>query len=181
MEDELVAAYAGVVGIVARPLPSLAVGVVWRGELGAQFNLPVSAQLGDLPLSVPRLEIAGETVWDPQVFALHVGWEPIDEVSIETGITWKQWSAFPVPIINTTAGLPAQESIEFIDTIVPRVGIETRHQIGGWQLVGRAGYAWEASPVGEQEGRHNFLDSDRHIASCGLRLRLGLVGIQLPG
>jgi len=167
VEDELVANYAGVVGIVARPHHTVSIGMVWRGELGAHFDLPVRADLGDLPLTIPNLTIAGETVWDPQVFALHIGYRPIKEFSMEVGVSWKQWSAYPIPILNTTEGLPPQEEITMTDTVVPRVGFETEHSIGAWRLAGRAGYAWEQSPVGAQEGRHNFLDSDRHIASFG--------------
>lgn len=171
VEDELIAEYAAVVGAVLNPSPRWAIGIVWRMALGASYDLPITADLATgtgIPLEVPRISVQGTATYDPQQAALHVGWQPIDELTVELGVTWKHWSAFPVPIENSTTAVPEQEPIEFTDTIVPRVGIESEMEFGRWRLAVRGGYHLEPSPVGDQPGRHTFLDGDRHIVSLGL-------------
>lgn len=170
VEDELVARYAGVFGVQANPHPNVSIGAVVRTALGGDFQLPVVADLGgDLPLAVPEINIEGMAVWDPLQVALHVGYRPFDELSIEVGATWKHWSAMPTPIENGTVSVPAQQALDFSDTVVARIGIESEHVVAThYHLAARAGYAYEPSPVGEQTGQHTYLDSDRHIASLGL-------------
>ncbi len=171
VEDELVASYAAVVGVVINPKPRWAIGIVWRMALGAKFELPITADLSGgtgLPLEIPTLQIAGSAVYDPQQAAIHAGWKPIDELSIELGLTWKHWSAFPLPLENTTNAVPEQEPLDFSDTIVWRIGVESEQQFGPWRFAARGGYTYEPTPVNEQMGRHTFLDSDRHILSLGL-------------
>lgn len=177
VEDELIAEYGGVVGFVARPHPTIAVAAAWRGALGGPYSLPINAQLGDsgIPIQVPPINLAGTAVWDPQQVAMHIGYQPLDELTIEVGVTWKQWSATPIPIENTTAAIPPQEPLEFEDTWVARLGIESELLFAEhWRFAARGGYAFEPSPVPDQTGQHNFLDGDRHIVSIGLGTGYGL-------
>ncbi len=180
VEDQLVARYAPAIGAVGRPHPDWAIGVVWRGELGGIFELPVEADLGDdLPLDIPPLQIAGTAVYDPGQLALHLGWEPAEGWSVEAGVTWRRWSQAPIPIENTTAALPPQEALDFSDTFSPRIGAEGRVDLGAWRLTPRLGYAFEPSPAPDQVGRHNFLDGDRHVTSVGLGLAYGGDGFRI--
>ena len=56
----------------------------------------------------------------------------------------------------------------FHDTVVPRVGLEWRHDPGAASLAAlRAGYRFDPSPVPDQTGITNFLDSNRHVISAG--------------
>ena len=169
VEDELVARYGGSVGIIGTPHPDVKLGLVWRSELGGAFDLPITAKLGaNIPIEIPPLRVAGTAAWDPMQVALHIGWEALPGFRIETGLTWKDWTTFPTPVENATTALPPQEPIEFSHTFVPRLGLEySASPADGWNLVGRLGYAFEPSPVGEQTGQHNFLDGDRHISSAG--------------
>ncbi len=174
VEDELVARYAPAVGAVGRPHPDWAIGLVWRGAIGGVFDLPVEADLGDdLPLDIPALRIAGTAVYDPAQLALHLGWQPMEKLSIEAGVTWRRWSNAPVPIENTTEALPAQEPLNYSDTFAPRIGAEGHFDFGAWRLATRGGYAFEPTPVPDQTGRHNFLDTDRHVISLGLGVGYG--------
>ena len=173
VEDELVTEYAAVVGALVHPHPAVAVGLVWRMELGAPYELPINADLGEstgISITVPELNISGTTVYDPGQVALHVGWHVLPTLRIEAGVTWKQWSAFPVPIEKTTSVLPALEPLDFSDTFVPRIGIEGELPLPSqtWHLRLRGGYAFEPSPVGEQPGGYTFLDGGRHVVSLGL-------------
>jgi long-chain fatty acid transport protein len=177
VEDQLVARYSPLIGIWAAPHPDVAIGLAFRGALGGTFDLPVRADLGDaLPLQVPELRIAGMAVYDPGQISAHIGWKPNEHISVESGITWRQWSEFPTPIENSTVALPAQPPLDFRDTIAPRIGFESPWDLGSWRLTGRLGYAWEPTPVPDQTDQHNFLDSDRHVVGWGLGVGYGAPG-----
>jgi hypothetical protein len=170
VEDELVARYAEIVGLQAIPHSRWSIGLVWRGALGGDYDLPVDSELGeDLPLQIPSIQIAGTAVADPGQLALHLGWKPLPGLRMETGVTWKHWKPYPLPIQNATAASPAQAPLLFQDTFVPRFGLETEHAANdSWSIQTRTGYAFEPTPVPEQTAEHTFLDGHRHIISLGL-------------
>ena len=169
VEDEMIAVYGTIAGLMIQPHENWSIGLVWRDEIGATFDIPITADLGDkFNLSIPKLLIGGKANFDPMQAAIHVGWKPTEDLQLELGVLWKHWSRFPLPLLNGTSAIPAQEAPNFSDTFVPRIGIEGGFAVGKTtrtQL--RGGYAFEASPVPNQSGQHNFLDGDRHIVSVG--------------
>ena len=83
---------------------------------------------------------------------------------------------------------------KFRDTVVPRLGVEYRFALGpaqhakdgesgesGHELAVRAGYFLERSPIREQQGGTNFVDSDRHAFSAGVGVKLAHLADELPG
>ncbi len=177
VSDELLADFAPVFGLLVRPGGDVAVGAVYHGESKAGFSLPISADLGDrFPLPIPVLDITGTAQFDPAQATLEVSGRPPGlPLLVAGGVTWKQWSTFPVPVVFTAVpeDYPAQPEPEFDDTFVWRAGAELELEAGDFTLLPRAGYAYEPTPVPEQRGFHNFLDADRHVASAGLGLRTG--------
>jgi long-chain fatty acid transport protein len=70
----------------------------------------------------------------------------------------------------------------FRDRIQPRIGVEyVTLKRSGFELPVRAGYVYEKSPVPPQTGASNSLDTDRHVLSAGVGLRLLAPIAELPG
>jgi long-subunit fatty acid transport protein len=186
--DELLADYAPVFGALLKPGGDVAVGFVYHGESRATFSLPITADLGPkFPLPVPTLDITGTAQYDPAQATLEVsGRPPLGDdrpLLIAAGVTRKDWSEFPVPVVFTAVpeDYPAQPAPHFHDTWVWRAGAELTLDAGPLTVQPRAGYAFEGTPVPEQHGYHNFLDSDRHIVAAGVGLRYGPLNLDLAG
>jgi len=98
-----------------------------------------------------------------------------------------RWSTFENPAahitidydlgdFNTLVNIPDAPPLadpNFHDIVIPRLGVEWTAASGPrrtWEL--RAGYAYEPSPVPEQVGETNFIDSDKHTVSLGAGLTL---------
>ncbi|HIN86421.1 MAG TPA: hypothetical protein EYN06_08065 [Myxococcales bacterium] len=169
VEDEMVTVYGTVAGLMIQPSTHWSIGLVWRDEIGAPYNIPIRADLGEqLKLPVPPLLIGGKANFDPMQAAIHVGWRLTNDLRVECGVLWKNWSQFPLPINNATAAIPKQDAPNFSDTFVSRVGIEADFKLTeNTKMVIRSGYAFEPTPVPTQSGNHNFLDGHRHILSLG--------------
>lgn len=179
--DQLVASYAGVAGLSLRLPGGAAVGAVYRGESQARFTLPITASLGDsFPLPVPTLDITGVAQYDPRQVAVEVSGAPFDGFSrllaglrVAAGFTWKQWSHFPIPIAYTAVppDFPTQPAPDFHDAYEWRGALEWPLPAGPIVVSPRLGYQFAPTPVGEQTGLHNMLDSDRHLLGAGAGLR----------
>jgi len=184
VRDELLADYAFIGGLTARPTGWLSIALTYRQASRADFDLPISADLGsrfDIPL--PVLDVRGTAQFDPASVALEVSAHPTPWLLLALGATWRQWSAFPLPIVTTAApeGTPPQPPPDFSDTWVVRFGAEADLALDGpdLRLQPRLGFAWEPSPVPEQRGFHNHLDSDRAIFGLGVGLRIDRLRVDL--
>ncbi len=59
-----------------------------------------------------------------------------------------------------------------MSSMVPHVGVEWRAvKRESWQGFLRGGYEYDKSPIGPQAGATNYVDSDRHAFSAGVRSR----------
>ncbi len=92
------------------------------------------------------------------------------------------WSKYSSPYgtgnINTYVIDNRHAAANFHDITVIRAGLERRTDLGGAtfrQLAYRLGYQYHPSPVPDQNGDTNFVDTDRHLISAGLG-----AGIQDP-
>ncbi len=126
---------------------------------------------------------------------------PIPTVRIGVEVTWLMWSLYQSPIGLTeldiqidvppelagsivipplTNTFPAQAN--FSDRVVPRIGVEwTALQSRDVGVDLRAGYFYESTPVPEQTGEFNLVDTDRHAWSVGAGLELHGLRPLLPG
>ncbi len=171
VQDEVVADYAPVLGMLIKPTPWLSAAVAFHGESVANFSIPVSADLGDqFTLPIPVLNLTGVAQYDPRQVSAEVSWMPTETLQIAAGATWKQWSRFPSPIEYTAVpdDFPAQPPPGFSDTITPRLGVEWAHTSGQWRIEPRGGIAFEPTPVPQQTGNENYLDNNRIISALGL-------------
>lgn len=168
--DELFTRYSQVVSVHTIPHERLDVSLTWRQESRADYTLPIEVDLGDeFPLPIPTLGIGGTAQFDPQQVTLGIAGRPIERLLLEGSVSWKQWSAFPNPIRYTAVpdDYPAQPAPGFSDTWIGRVAFEVPLTLGPVELAPRGGLAWEPTPVPEQTGLHNYLDSNRLIAGLG--------------
>lgn len=190
-------------GVLLAPRDDLRFAATFRDE--AQVDLRVSADLrGQLDaglLDVPlAYAVESETVeaFVPRRVGAAASVDATRALRIDLEIDWVQWSHFRSPASRTLtrldvrapAGLPLDvpgntppttpEPARFGDRFVPRVGVEYRVSVGGTAIPVRAGYAFERSPVSDQTGRTNFVDTDRHRFALGVGIAHDLVSGLVP-
>jgi long-subunit fatty acid transport protein len=163
-EEQLVASYAPVVGIRVRAAPWARVGAVFRGESKSTYDISITNNLGTrLPIALPTLHIVGTAQYDPMQAAVEAALQPWNWLTIDVGVTWKHWSAFPLPTQNATLGAPPQPAPDFHDTAVPRLAFEATTRRKQFRLSGRLGYYFEASGANGPV----LLDADQHVLTFG--------------
>jgi long-chain fatty acid transport protein len=143
-------------------------------------------------------EITTHTVdnYQPQQVVFGGSWNPIEAIVVDLDVTWINWSKYKSPATSVTANLdirpppgvpssllpdkPAPTLLVdpgFHDTFVPRIGAEwktplTRRGFDGHTFFARAGYYYERSPIPEQTGITNFVDTDHHTFTGGIGIML---------
>jgi long-chain fatty acid transport protein len=171
VRDELVADYAPILGLLVQPHDDVSIGLAFHDVSQAIFTFPITADLGpDFPIDVPLLNVSGIAQYDPLQISADVTISPIEGLSVAAGVSFKAWSAFVNPIENTTEAVPPQDPPEFEDIVVLRLGAELVDEFDEATLAYRLGIFLEPSPVPEQVGNSNFLDSDRIGLSAGFGL-----------
>lgn len=191
-------------GVTLRPTERLDLALVYRHQ--AAIELDVDAELSGTVdatlIKVPaRYTLDSYTVnaFIPRQIVLGESFRPVDELSINLDLKWVEWSAFKSPVsrsrttldVNVPPGLielppnpkPTQlEEPGFSNRIVPELGVEYRLEVTrDLVLPLRAGYVYERSPVPDQIGVTNYVDTDRHVLSFGTGVVLREPGALLPG
>lgn len=129
----------------------------------------------------------------PQQISVAASWQPIPELRISAELTWMNWSAYISPIGRADITLAIRVPPELADTIrvpdmisgsdpvaanfedrfVPRIGVEgLALSEPGLEVMVRGGAFYESSPVPEQSGVSNLVDTDRIALSLGGGLKL---------
>ncbi len=181
VEDTLVASFAPIVG-ASYDLPggSYRLGLSFRGELQARFNVVIEAKdLG--ALNIPPLNISGVAQYDPWQIAVEIArvrgpWQ------VALGATYKHWPAYPGPVESTVrcsdapdpeTPCAAPEPIDpnYSPVVAPHLGFDRAVPLlSGSTLHLRAGYAFEPSPAPEQQGTTSYYDNHRSVLSAGYGL-----------
>ncbi len=179
VDDQLIATYAPILGAAYEIDEDTNVGVTFRGALEGDFDVVV--QVYDLGgLVVPDLHISGVAQYDPLQVQAEVA-RQFDDWTVAAGVTWKHWSAFDGwerPTVVCPNSQPDCEAlvpkdVGFVDVLIPRVGAMYALSLSpDAKAELRAGYAFEPSPVPEQTGAANYLDSARQVISAGYGLEL---------
>jgi long-subunit fatty acid transport protein len=134
--------------------PALRVGLVYRQRFVQPVQLSTRTVVGQF---TPHTLAAG-VVWSSDAFAAGLD------------LAWAKWSGYPGPL---TLRVP------FKDTFGVRAGLESVTDEG---LVYRGGYAFESSPVpDDQTGVTNLLDGHKHAIAFGLGYVLKRVRIDAHG
>ena len=158
---------------------------VWRDRYYIDLAIPVTILLGTIPL---KLDFTSNLIYTPQMYTVGASWRPHADLLIAADLTYNVWSDFLSPslVIDTDISLPILpltllpgriEDPDFSDTLTPRVGIEVRAVRKTWgDWIVRGGYAFDPSPVPEQQGWSNFRDGDKHLFSVGLGFEHHILG-----
>jgi len=167
VETQLVATYAPIVGATWEH-GDWSFGLVWRGELTAEFEMEVVTR--DLPVHLPVLTIGGLAQYDPHALAAEAAWRPAPGWLFAAQACWRHWSAYPGAERPTSASSPAPPDPDFSDTISPRIAVERTIHRGPFDLALRGGYTWEPSPAPPARTDARYLDNDRHVLTAGVGL-----------
>ena len=195
VDQEVHPILSGTAGILVRPgrfhasLKPLSLGFVWRDEHSLDLNIPVQVLLSGFLL---RLDLTSAFLYTPRQWVAGLGWRPSRNLLVACDVSYNEWSGYEVPSlsIDTDIDIPmivlkkgVNAPPSFHDTVTPRVGVEFTPLRGRTlDFVVRGGYSFEPSPVPEQTGRTNLMDSNRHLFSWGMGLALKrLFGKELSG
>lgn len=181
-------------GFLCHATDKIVLGLTWRNQtlLRIRVHAVTEVNIGMGPLRYPvalPLEVRAATYFAPQEAVLGASYLPTPSLRVTTDLAWAQWSRYvpPFPEIRSVdesvfdslpeslrpelPQVPALAPAGFKDTLAPRMGIEWL----GWERTAvRAGLAYQPSPVPEQQGETNILDTDRLHLSCGLGFTLPL-------
>ncbi len=175
--SEVFGTYGPMAGFAVGAFAHVRVLGFWRGELKAAYTQPIQVDLGTF--GSLAVNVSGVTEYAPHQAGLGVAIDLLDgKLLLGADVTWEHWSATPplVPTISidlphTLTDLGFDKSVlsrdvamGFSDTVVPRVGAEWRPLE---RLAVRAGYSYRMTPVPDQTGTSNFLDSNAHLLSLG--------------
>lgn len=179
-EQQLVTGFAPTMGLQVQATRWLRLGGSLIGESKATYDIRVISKLsGQLPIDLPPLRFKGVAQYDPLKFTIEASFTPLRWIKVNAGFTYKDWSRFPRPIENATAGAAPLPNPDYHDTVVPRVGLELTAFTKYLRIDGRVGYFYEWSPAPTGPDRV-LLDADRHAITLGLGLELQKwVGLKL--
>lgn len=190
-------------GVLVEPRDDLRFAATFRDE--ARVDLQVSAELQgqldagilDVPLAY-ALESRTVEAFLPRQVGVAASVDVTSALRLDLGVVWEQWSRYQSPASRTHTvldvrappGLPIDvpantppvtpEPARFRDRWVPRVGVEYRVATRRVTVPLRCGYAFERSPVPDQTGRTNFVDTDRHRLALGAGAEHELVSELVP-
>ena len=189
-------------GVQVVPNDDISFGLAYRGEYRLSNVLAAEGLAGvtgvaEVPPDLFVL-IHTESVnsFSPQQLSFGASVRVLDWLKINAELTWVDWSDYETSIgssdvvltldvppelmdfievpdeIASTRGL-TNEELGMSDRWVPRIGIEARAaETDALALDVRAGYFFESSPMPEQSGPYNLIDTDRHAMSLGAGLVL---------
>ena len=174
-------------GLFSETISGLSFGFTWRDAFSIPLQIPVTVLLGPIPLNI---DVTSKLLYTPMQMVFGLSYRTPNLV-VATDISWNRWSdyepptlelaldiAIPVVPIDLKDGVNPPPGTR--DTWTPRVGAEWRFlDREAADLFLRGGYAYEPTPLPEQTGITNYLDSDRHILSAGFGIslaRLPLIG-----
>jgi long-chain fatty acid transport protein len=152
-----------------------------RYRLGISFR----GEKSDHIVTVLKDKLSGEVkeeatiVNSPAQTTLGASFLPVENILLSLDVSFVDWSNYTPPWANVTgekiSPLIAGEA-KLKDTILPKFGIE--YTLFNNRLALRGGYIFRQSPVPDQTGTSNLIDSDTHIFSCGAGYGFTVSGIQ---
>jgi len=182
-----------------------ALGVAYRGQFALHLDLSANlyGSLSNLTTALYTLQTSSVDAYLPQQVVVGGSFDPLDRLKVNVDFTWINWSAYVTPVADLNVNLdipppaggwpagltpptvPAKTVVVPLvmsDRIVPHVGIEW-HAFDAGKVAGfaRAGYSFQKSPVGPQNGITNYVDRDRHTIAFGFGVDIQKPVAILPG
>jgi long-chain fatty acid transport protein len=164
----------------------------------------------DVPL-LYELEARTIASFTPRQGVIGVSFQRFEDLRLNVDVTWMNWSAYESPTAQIQAAIeiepppgtpvslpdsPAPTDViapRFEDRFVPRIGIEylgvgfgEERKVHGedkplFEMPVRVGYVYEESPVPNQTGLTNLIDTDSHTLTLGLGFQLNGPMEEIPG
>lgn len=179
LDSEVLGVFGPTAGVAVGPWRGFKVSAYWRGELKTTFEQPIIVDLGTF--GGLDVLVKGVTQYSPHVVGVGFSGTFLDgRLTAGVDVAYERWSATPPLVPDIHIDLPQtlidlgfnsevfsrDLQMNFSDTVVPRAGVEYRF-LPQHELAVRAGYFFRITPVPEQSGRSNFLDSSAHVVSVG--------------
>ncbi len=187
---------------------ALTLGLAYRGE--AKIDLEILAELDgivDAGIEVPasyELESLTINAFIPQQIAFGISVGTSENVHVNMDVAWVNWASYQSPVsrsntvlqvgeegdegvsalLDLPENIPSGNPLDpnFQDRFVPRIGVEWIAALApSVDLPVRGGYSYELTPVPDQTGITNYVDSDRHIFTAGVGVVWKQPGEILPG
>jgi long-chain fatty acid transport protein len=196
---------APIAGLWSRPVDWLRLGLSYREMVVCRLTLPNDIHIPALtgfpgtitPLLRPSELLLWADTWSqfaPRQFEFGAAFDPHPRLTASIDLTFQQWSQMksdaPHTLINMTGGLedvfpttngPPPPAPNFHDTFNPAIGVEGRAVVDPHATLAlRAGYRYRPTPVPNQTGVNNYLDSNTHVVSSGFGLTLPTFSEILP-
>lgn len=157
-----------------------------------------------------ELEAQTISAFTPQQVTLGLSFQAIPTLHINADLTWYGWSGYKSPTATIAADLQVEPppgtpialpdsppptvpvSPRFRDRLAPRLGVEWIVGLGTqrrlfhgrnrhlFEWATRLGYSFDPTPVPDQLGSSNFVDSNRHNLAAGVGLSLVKPSATLP-
>jgi long-chain fatty acid transport protein len=169
-----------------KPAPGLAIGAAWRSKVAISFDGTGDFDVDD-PALRPALPPDGEIEAEitlPQSVLAGVAYS-VANFEIEFNLQWVDWSELDVIAIELPDGSTAEDVRNYKDAFTPRIGLEYAFKQLGLDV--RAGYAYDPTPIPDENLTVSLPDIDRHVVSVGASYKLpkgyvdaGLLSV-LPG
>ncbi len=205
LKSEIGTFFSPVAGMWFHPLPAWRIGLGYREKVEMRLDLPNKISIPPLSafpannltlLRESQLDLYAYT-WShfsPRQFQLGMAVQPWGSLMAAIDVTHMAWSEMRTDaaasyvylsggladVFPTQNGTPPPEP-NFHDTWNPALGIEGAVWQGDLLRVNlRGGYRYRPTPVPDQSGVSNYLDSNTHIPSLGVGLTLTHLGELLP-
>jgi long-chain fatty acid transport protein len=188
VDADLTASRFPLVGIGFMPNDALSLGLAYRGaaivEHRIQASLTGTLQIEDSTVPVRyTYDSRSDVAYMPGALTLGASYRPLRAWLVTAEVAWEHYEPFRSPYTETSSSvtLPPSLDIEipgtspiavpparFHDRFVPRFGVEPCFALErSLDLKLRAGYAYQRSPVPEDQVGTRFFDLDRHLISGG--------------
>jgi long-chain fatty acid transport protein len=164
------AGFGFAVGVIARPLPDLSLGLTYRSEV----NVSIS---GDATISgtggTPQAAGFNLNVPWPQAVSFGLAYRVLPQLRLMGQFDWTEWSSFDAlapHFSDPNLDKLGRVLFDYSDNYTIRLGAEyavSEH------VVLRAGYAYDTNAVPDRTLDRQLIDGPKTVLSGGIGLRLG--------
>jgi long-chain fatty acid transport protein len=186
------------VGLMFKPIPSLAIGLTYRGRTDTEFEgttemkgagttIDIVGVGSNIPLTNTKVHAKTE-IDHPEQLQAGVRYMPNDKFSVEADVVWTHWSVIDDYTVEFDRRFLSVEALgglnpgrteehferDWDDTIQFRLGAE-------WKVIPlvtlRGSYVYDPSPIPDDTMDIQWPDADKHTFALGTGLNFGHVSI----
>ena len=162
-------------GVTVHPSKTLTFGLSFRQSIDLPYSLTIDTNVTGIGRVVTT--VYGQALYMPPEYAFGVRWVPRTDLRLMFQLDYELWSQSPDPAARFS-GLVDGSALGFggetlahtptdlgaVDTLSPRIGAE--YDVNS--VVGlRMGYAFLPTPLPNQTGSNNYVDSNAHQLGLG--------------